>query len=386
VTGQILHGLARGVARALGSAEIRARFFGEHEATPYIEQRIALKRLLTQNETWRHDILENAEIGLGWDALASRLPELELYFPVERHREAWQGQQGLRVAVALGDGTYRSWGADGSSFRLQAGTVPDEPTLLLGPSEIDYDDAESARIGGSRTGPYLERLAAERGLLLQPQDRQPRASHRSQRVSDLKSASTSNDTYLTYYRVSGEFDGGGLMEISVWATIDGAYQVCQRFTGIQSFTDYYLPAPGASGSRKIALAVPTGTTTANVTAYEDDDTSCSVGGSDTNLGVANLQILHFGTIYGTSNGRAAVRVEAGPHCGNSTCENSENSGNCCQDCGATCGDGFCNCGESRDTCLTDCKECGDDICDPGEEDNCFIDCGSQCPPCIICPC
>jgi hypothetical protein len=36
--------------------------------------------------------------------------------------------------------------------------------------------------------------------------------------------------------------------------------------------------------------------------------------------------------------------------------------------------------------LFDCKVCGDDICDPGEEEDFFIDCGSQCPPCFLCPC
>lgn len=99
-----------------------------------------------------------------------------------------------------------------------------------------------------------------------------------------------------------------------------------------------------------------------------------------------MQITQFGTIYGTNTSppKASVRVETGPHCGNSSCETGENTSNCCQDCGSTCGDGICSFACEWGNCPYDCPVCGDGECSPGE--TCFEDCGSECPPCIICPC
>jgi hypothetical protein len=390
-TVQLIHGLARGVARALGSAEIRSRLASEIQASPYIEKRIALKRVLAEDRTWRRPILRNAKIGLSWDAMVLRLPELELYFPVEQHRRAWQGEPAVRVAVELEDGAFLAWSPDGTSTRFDASAISEEPTLLLGASEIDYDDPETGRIGGSRTGDYLLKQHANRTRLVLPPPTGPTSSRPTSNGLEVITAavSTSQDTYLTYVRVNGQFDSSGQMELIVWGGINGAYKQCQLFTGINPNTDYYLPAPGASGSRKIALAVPTGTETVNVTVHEDDQPySCTVGSGDTNLGTAMIQYSQFGTIYGTNTNppRASVRVEAGPHCGNSSCETGETSANCCQDCGAACGDGICTACENSTTCLYDCPVCGDGICGSGEEFHCFQDCPSECPPCVVCPC
>lgn len=50
--------------------------------------------------------------------------------------------------------------------------------------------------------------------------------------------------------------------------------------------------------------------------------------------------------------------------------------------------GFVDCDGNVTRCAEPCPgpTCGDGICEAGEEDSCFADCGSQCPPCIICPC
>lgn len=390
-TVQIIHGLARGVARALGSAEIRSRLASEIKASPYIEKRIALKRVLAEDKTWRRPILRNAKIGLSWDAMVLRLPELELYFPVEQHRLAWQGEPEVRVAVELEDGAFIAWHTDGTSTRFDAKAISDVPTLLLGGSEINYDDPETGRIGGSRTGDYLLKQQANQVRLVLPPGAGPTSSTKAAGGLEVitQTVSTGQDTYLTYVRVNGQFDSSGQMELIVKGSINGAYSQCQLFSGINPNTDYYLPAPGASNSRKIALAVPTGTETVNVTVWEDDQPySCTVGSGDTNLGTAMIQSSQFGTIYGTNTNppKASVRVEAGPHCGNASCETGESQFNCCQDCGSTCGDGFCSACENSTTCVYDCPVCGDGICGNGEEFSCFADCPSECPPCIVCPC
>lgn len=50
--------------------------------------------------------------------------------------------------------------------------------------------------------------------------------------------------------------------------------------------------------------------------------------------------------------------------------------------------GFVDCDGNVTACDDPCDTttCGDGVCEAGEEDSCFADCGSQCPPCIICPC
>lgn len=388
---QILQGLARGVAKALGSAEVRDRIAGEIKASPFVEQRIALKRLLAEDKSLRRTILQNARIGRSWDVLAIRLPELELYFPVEQHRQDWQGEAGVRVAFELEDGTFLAWGADGKSTRLDSSAIGGEPTLLFGASEIDYDDDESALIGGARTGDYLLKMADQARLGLIPANGMTSSSKQSAAGGGLEvitgHVSTGNDTYLTYIRVNGQFDSSGQMEVITWGDINGSYKQCQRFTGINPNTDYYLPAPGGSGSRKIALAVPTGTETVNVVVHEDDEPySCTVDSGDDPLGTSSIQASQFGNIYGTNTSppKASVRVESGPHCGNASCETGENTSTCCEDCGSTCGDGICSFNCEWGSCPYDCPVCGDGICSPDE--SCFEDCGSECFPCVVCPC
>ncbi|MFP3941206.1 MAG: hypothetical protein ACOC7L_02030 [Acidobacteriota bacterium] len=50
--------------------------------------------------------------------------------------------------------------------------------------------------------------------------------------------------------------------------------------------------------------------------------------------------------------------------------------------------GFVDCDGNVTACDDPCDTtvCGDGVCEDGEEDSCLADCGSQCPPCIICPC
>lgn len=78
-----------------------------------------------------------------------------------------------------------------------------------------------------------------------------------------------------------------------------------------------------------------------------------------------------------------------PLCGNGTCDNFENSGNCPQDCKSkvTCGDGICEpYVETQSSCPKDCGSvtkplCGNGVCGDFENPgNCPQDCGSESEP------
>ena len=357
--------LGQGFAGALASPIFRERIAEELSKSPYVEGRIPLKRLMAGDAEVRQDLLRQSALGVSWENLTSLLPELELYFPFANHRQAWTGEAEIQVAVPAGiSDTYRIYATDGSTWLVRGPNPPAVPTLLLAPSEIDYDDEESALVGGVRTGAYLNQRAVELGLFPERSHEAKRSSSPLRQVTAESSLDldTSRHTYLTYFYISEDHDPWlGTMEIEVFGSVDGVYSGCQRFTDIRERFGYYLPAPGATGSRKIAYAVPAGTNTVDVSVYEDDDTGCSVRGGDDYLGVANLHITHFDGVYGTSSGKASVRVGTqNTTCGDGSCGGDESTSNCCTDC-ARCGNGVCeaSCGESSSTCPGDCPAlCG----------------------------
>lgn len=382
----VLQDLGKGLALALGSFELRDRLAQELDRSPYVEARIPFKRLLAQDATIREEILWYAKDELPWETVQQKAPELELYFPLQDQRESWDPAQLVGVAVPIsGSDRYRLYRSDGTVATLDAKTPPAAPTLLLARSEIDFDDAGSALAGGKRTGTHLQLLAAERALAIEPvPEREVAAAPLEGELTSTSSGvDTSRHTYLTYFRIPNDHDPlRGSMEIEVFGGVDGSYESCKRFTDIEEDTDYFLPAPGATGSKKIAFAVPTGTNTVDVKVYEDDDTGCVIKSSDDFLGVANIQITGYGSIFGTSNGNASVRVGTqNTTCGDSVCEGDESSSNCCADC-ATCGDGVCQtiCGEDGSTCSSDCPVCGNGICEKTKGESSFT-CPEDCSSC-----
>lgn len=383
--------LGQGLAKALAFPIFRARIAEELSKSPYVEGRIPLKRLMTGDTQVRQELLRQSALDLSWEKVAGLLPELELYFPFANHRQAWAGEAEIQVAVpAEISDTYWIYATDGSTWSVRRPPPPAVPTLLLGPSEIDYDDKESALVGGVRTGAYLRQRAADLGQVPEWSNEGKRSSSPLSSVTAESSSGldASRHTYLTYFYIQDDHDPWlGSMEIEVFGSVDGVYSGCQRFTEIRERDGYYLPAPGASGSRKISYAVPAGANTVDVSVYEDDDTGCSARSGDDYLGVANLQITHFGDIYGTSSVQAEVRVGTqNTICGDSSCGGDESRLNCCTDC-ARCGNGSCDtsCGESNSTCPSECPLCGNGLCENGESScDCPDDCGFD--PCCGDPC
>jgi hypothetical protein len=275
-------------------------------------------------------------------------------------------------------GRYVAFAPDGGRASFAGSSPPEAPTLLLAESEIDFDDLPSALEGGERTGASLLRKgpAHRRGARIEaPADPPPGSVG-----TKVSGVDTSRHTYVTAFHVDQDFDTWGSMEIEIFASVDGSYSGCQRFTGIDSLVYYYLPAPGSAGSRKIAYAVPTGSNEVDIAVYEDDDTGCVLKGGDDYVAVATPTINAYG-FFVSDHGWASVRVETeSTTCGDSVCEGDESSFNCCADC-ASCGDGTCQsqCGETGSTCSTDCYTCGNSVCETwkGEDVwNCSQDCGT----------
>ena len=369
--------LARGLAGALAVDTFRQGLAEELTASPYVEGRIPLKRLLARESELREELLWGRELA-PWTKLEETLPELELYFPIDAHRDGWAGDATIQVAVPIGGSErYRVYELDGSEHVIDGSEAPRVPTLVLAPSEIDFDDPDTALVGGARTGAALLRQV------------EPTPDARNGAPLVLKEAivtkssgvDNSRHTYLTAFRITNWHEPAirGDMEIEVFGSLDGSYSECHRYTDIEPGTTYYLPAPGSSGDDKIAYAVPTGTNTVDVKAYEDDDTGCSIRSGDDYVGEANLQITQYGTLYGTSNNEASVRVETqSTTCGDSLCQGDESRGNCCGDC-ASCGDGVCSSCENGSSCSADCYTCGNGLCErtKGESEwNCSLDCDS----------
>lgn len=72
-------------------------------------------------------------------ALIDRLPPLEMYMPVQQHRERWRGGDDLIVAASLTeDDTPIGYDLSGRPVELSPLTPPEVPTIVLVPVETDF--------------------------------------------------------------------------------------------------------------------------------------------------------------------------------------------------------------------------------------------------------
>lgn len=375
---RLLHQIGKQLALAAEDEQLRSRLHKLLNETPYVEGRVALKRVLGDNAELRSLLLGKA--GADWNAAAAALPELELYFPSKQHRSEWTGKGPVDVAVAIGGAEgdrYRVYSQDGAVREIAGGKAPATPTLLLGKSEIDYDDLESALVGGKRTGPYLERLAQAQGAggCGTAKGGQPgaptSATAESMGSVTAQAVDTAYDTFYTLLRIKNDYEGWprGSNEIEIFGNVDGVASSCARVTDIDEDRDYYYTL----GTRRVSTAAPTDPSYANITLYEDDDDGCSIQGGDDYIGAASQTRGQFGNRQYYTNFDITLEAKPDSICGDSVCEAGE-SIYCCE-C-SYCGDLFCNpsCGESNFTCGYDCT-CGNFYCDFGED---YWSCPNDC--------
>lgn len=377
---RLLHQLGQGLAQAIENEQLRTRLHKLLNETPYVEGRVALKRLLTENAELRSLLL--GEAAGDWTAAAAALPELELYFPSKQHRSEWTGKGAVDVAVSIGNSDrYRVYSQGGAVREIAGGKAPATPTLLLGKSEIDYDDLDSALVGGKRTGPYLERLAQAQGAggcvkggqAGAPGSAGSAGSATAESIGSVtaQAADTSHDTFYTLLRIKNDYEGWprGSNEIEIFGNVDGGSGSCARVTDIDEDRDYAYTL----GTRRVSYAAPTDSSYANVTLYEDDDDGCSIQSGDDYIGAASQQRSQFGTRHYYTNFDITLQAKQDSVCGDTVCEAGE-SIYCCE-C-SYCGDLFCNpsCGEANYNCGYDCT-CGNFYCDFGED---YWSCPNDC--------
>lgn len=309
----LLAKLGRGLAMALADPAMRAWVRARIDASPYVEWRIPFREVLLHQAG-----LPQVRRVLGLTRFTSaergrqkRLPQLELYLPIPEQRINWRASAPVQVAVRIGHSDmYTVYTMDGAASSSRGDHVPAVATLVLAPSEIDYGDLSSAVRGGSRTGPGMEiRLAAERagsaiGTLALPQPPPPPPP-----PPPTGGANTARHTRLSYFKTTRYHDDwfGGNDEVEIFGSVYGGYQECTWRTDVSPNRDYYMDV--ANSFSTIATAIPWGTATLFIEAFEDDDGRCVRRPSDDRYGSTFLSIDQYGGTFGTSNpGHIAVNV------------------------------------------------------------------------------
>lgn len=309
----LLSKIGRGLAVALADPATRQWVRSRIDASPYVEWRIPFRQVLLREVHLPqvHRVLQLARMTPLERQRQKSLPDLELYFPIPQHRNQWQPGDPVQVAVRIGHGdTYTVYSMDGTSSSSRGDHMPATATLVLAWSEIDYTDAPSALRGGSRTGsgtpvePQQSESRAGTMAVSQPPEPPPP-------TAPTGGANSSRHTRLSYFRTSRHHDDwlGGNDEVEIFGSVLGGFAECTWRTDVQPNRDY--PLDLANSFWTIATAIPWGTATVFIDAFEDDDGRCVRRSSDDRYGSTFLRIDYYGIIVGTSNpGHIAVRVHS----------------------------------------------------------------------------
>jgi hypothetical protein len=307
----LLSKIGRGLALALADPATRAWLRSRIDASPYVEWRIPFRDLLLREAgiPQMRRALESTRLTAVERDRQTGLPPLELYFPIPEHRTGWKASAPVQVAVRIGHGdTYTLYSTDGTASVSRGDQIPATATLVLAVSEIDYSDLPSAVRGGSRTGPGMLALAQRYEIsatALPPPYEPPPPPPPS------GGATTSRHTRLGSFRTTRYHDDflGGHDEVEIYGSVHGGFKECTWRTDVSPNRDYFLDV--ASSFSTIATAIPWGTATVFIEAFEDDDGRCVRRSSDDRYGSTFLNINQYETMFGTSNpGHIAVRVHS----------------------------------------------------------------------------
>lgn len=307
----LLSKIGRGLALALSDPATRAWVRSRIDASPYVEWRIPFREVLLHEAGLPavRRVGESSRLTSAERERQNALPDLELYFPIPKHRTGWQPSAPVQVAVRQGHSeTYTVYAMDGTSSVSRGDRVPAVATLVLAPSEIDYRDLASAVRGGSRTGPGMQAQLSGSGAgttALPPPPPPPPLPPPTGGID------VNHHTRLGFFRTTRYHDDifGGNDEVEIYASINNRYRECTWRTDVRPNTDYFFDL--ANSFSTIATAVPTGTWRIFVDAWEDDDARCVLRSSDDHYGVTLLTIGQYGMIVGTSSpGHIALRLNS----------------------------------------------------------------------------
>lgn len=281
-----IHRLGKGLAVALADSEVRTWVHSAIRQSPYVEWRIPLREVLLKQG--RADVVRKLLIASEFTAAEAKavgaLPELELYFPFPAHRAQWEGGSDIQVAVRVGETeSFAIYGPTGGATTVGATTEPKVPTLVLGPSEIDYGDTESALRGGSRTGDGMLSTPAEFASLV-PSSIFFNAAFGATAVDFTKNVAVY--AFVIQKRNDDHFFGGD--EIAIFGQLEpGArYNECARYNNITR-VDYIYYQNTNLYTNVIATAAPSPGTSERlyVDMWEEDTGDCDGRGvRDVTLG------------------------------------------------------------------------------------------------------
>lgn len=314
-----------GLASALQEQGARTWLLDGIEKSGYVENRIPFRRLLAADSSDQvRGILQKSGRTLTAAQLA-QLPELELYIPIRAQLAAAKVSSSFQVAVRTTADSFYIIRPDGSAFRVNEWYDPgSQLTVVLGRSEIDYDDAATALKGGAGTGEGI--LAAMKAQGVAPDQQYndpivPSSIPHQECDPEVQNCggggggnpptggNTAQNTQLRWVSLEQHMEGllMGDNEIEVWGNINSGWSSCGSLTNLWWGQAYgvYL---SANLVYKVANAIPTGTARFKLTAFEDDNDRCVLTGDDDYLGAWTTGILigNYGTTYWTETPSIAL--------------------------------------------------------------------------------
>jgi hypothetical protein len=315
-----VHEIGSALALALTRPEARRWLLDMLERSPFVEHRLPLTRLLRADTS---AALRGFVAGTSLEGrlapAAVGLPDLELYFPIDAHRARARLAQGeIQVAVREASDSFMLFRATAPSLKVGEQYDPgDRPTLVLGRTEIAYDDSASSIRGGARTASGMRDGTAQFGGRMNAEC-DPEVMTCDGGVGGDPPQRIGGDTLrrteFYFIQLNEHMEGPlmGLNEIEVFGRVNNAYFACGSVTGIQWGTAYAVTYLSSDITRMIATAVPIDTFRLRLEAFEDDDDRCVRRSGDDVLGNWNTGITQsqYGIAY-TTDAPGRLRLAVG---------------------------------------------------------------------------
>lgn len=176
---QTLDQIARALAMALQDQGLRQRIKNDMRHSPHLEHKldfrsymhgqsggILLAKMAKETGMSRQDLL----------ALVDRVRPLEMYFPVDAHREAWTGGADLQVLghLTASGAPAAAYALTGAPVPVAGNAAPAMPTLVIVQRETDFseplDVARTRNVrdqGGQSIGTYMLADCGQQGAELE---------------------------------------------------------------------------------------------------------------------------------------------------------------------------------------------------------------------------
>lgn len=189
----LLRNTARSLAVALADPKLRAQLKAALARTRVREGKLHVQRFLHNRGAnfGRAVGLANRLGERGWADAIERLPDLEMYLPIAKHRETWAATGDLLVAGFLetdeeirARGGRTAYTTRGEALRIPYGQVPSRPVLVIYPAETDFgptgEEPLMATVGALAAAP-----SAVARIIFPPPQPAPAGPCESQTTTDV---------------------------------------------------------------------------------------------------------------------------------------------------------------------------------------------------------